>query len=102
MTRPAFRVQSGQANDAACTKDSDCQSSSTCDASAGCTGSNLRSACSPVTGLDSVQCYGRCTPFCSVPAVAAETAKFNRGAALVVVCAAAQAPACADRHFGMG
>jgi len=68
-----------QANGAACTKDSQCMGSSTCDASAGCTGPNLKTSCSPSTGLDSVQCYGRCTDFCSVPAVVKETALYNHG-----------------------
>jgi len=68
-----------QADGSACTTDSGCQSSSACDASAGCTGANLRTSCSPATGLDSVQCYGRCTN-CAVPAVTAETALYNRGA----------------------
>lgn len=93
LARPgACRAQSGQANGAACTKDSDCLSSSACDASAGCTGANVRSVCNPATGLDSVQCYGRCTAFCSMPAVTTETTKFNRGADSLVLCAAAQAP----------
>ncbi len=69
-----------QADGSACTTDSSCQSSSACDASAGCTGANLRTSCSPATGLDSVQCYGRCTNYCAVPAVTTETALYNRGA----------------------
>lgn len=70
-----------QANGAACTTDGNCLASSICDGSAGCTGANLRMACSPATGLDAVQCYGRCTAYCSSPPVTAETALFNRGAA---------------------
>ena len=89
-------AQSGQANGAACIKDGDCLSSSMCDASAGCTGANLRSACNPVTGLDTVQCYGRCTPFCGVAAVVAETAKFNRGAGPVARCAATASTSACD------
>ena len=51
-----------------------------CDASAGCTGANLRTTCSAATGLDAVQCYGRCTNYCAAPAVTAQTALYNRGA----------------------
>ncbi|KAK9833334.1 hypothetical protein WJX81_007578 [Elliptochloris bilobata] len=77
------------ADSAACTKDAQCLGSSVCDASAGCTGANLRTMCNPVTGLDSVQCYGRCTPFCNVSAVVAETALYNRG-----VCSGANDASC--------